>query len=293
MNIRKLIKTSILVFLVVLPTTIVAADDLQSAYQKEYAYLEDQKRNLLTRIAEFKAKSKAEKLSLENKANQLAREQRKVQEEVKNMNSLVFESERTLEAAKDNKDIFASTFEQAKETLKSYDIDASVPADIASNKKVGILFSNAFSVLEDVSSVSRTKDSFYDIEGKKINGELLHVGQIATFGMSDSVRGILVPAGDGAFKLWQQPAAEVADSLFADEDISQIKMFIYENKFTAINTNIGKGIIDYINSGGMVAWVIILLGMLAVVLIVLRALFLRSASSASENILVGIKDFVA
>ena len=157
------------------------ADELQTAYQKEFAYLEEQKRNLVARLAEFKAKAGEEKWALTSKVDRLNQQHRTLQDEAKNLNDLVFESERTLEAAKDNKDIFTSTFEQGEETLKSYQVDLGVPAEMASNKKVGILFSNAFEVLEDVRSVSRENGSFFDAEGKRVGGELLHLGQIASY----------------------------------------------------------------------------------------------------------------
>ena len=268
------------------------ADELQTAYQKEFAYLEEQKRNLVARLAEFKAKAAKEKWALTSSVDRLNQQYRLLQDEAKNINDLVFESERTLEAAKDNKDIFTSTFEQGEETLKSYQVELGVPAEMASNKKVGILFSNAFEVLEDVRSVSRENGSFFDAEGKRVDGELLHLGQIASYGMSDTARGILVPAGGGEYKLWQQPAISVTDSLFAGTPVTDIKLFMYENRFAAINSNDGKGVVDYIGSGGMVAWIIVMLGVIAAVLIAVRTLFLRSASSASGNILSDVSRFI-
>ena len=269
-----------------------AASDLQSAYQKEYAYLEEQQRNLLTRLSNFKSESRAGKKALAIQVDRLSKKFRQLQDETKNLNDLVFESERTLESAKDNKDIFSSTFEQASETLKSYEVNASVPDDLASNKKVNVLLGYAFDVLESVRSVSKSAGSFFSENGERVDGEFLHIGQVATYGMSDDVRGILVPAGNGEFKLWQQPAVDVTDSLFANEHPDQLDIFLYENRFAEVNASIGKSIIEYIHSGGMVGWIIVLLGGLALVLVVIRSAFLKSASSASEHILSGIKNHV-
>ncbi len=294
MNLKKYIKLPLILSLVLLMNAGVAiADDLQSAFQKEYAYLEEQKRNLVSRLASFKATSSEERKKLSGEIEQLSLQNRKVQDEAQNLNNLLFESERTLEAAKDNKDIFSSTFDMAEETLKSYDAEISVPVDMASNKKVGILFGNAYEVMDRVRSVKKEKGSFYDTDGRKVTGELLHLGQIASYGMSDTARGILVPAGDGEFKLWNKPAEAVTENLFADTPVEELKLFVYENRFYAIDANADKGVYAYIESGGMVAWIIVMLGVLAAVLITLRVLFLRSASSASENILVGIRDYVA
>ncbi|MDA3870455.1 MAG: MotA/TolQ/ExbB proton channel family protein [Gammaproteobacteria bacterium] len=297
MNLKKQIKLpliiSVMSMVLLMNGGVAIADDLQSAFQKEYAYLEEQKRNLVSRLASFKATSAEETKTLSRKIERLSLQNRKVQDEAQNLNSLLFESERTLEAAKDNKDIFSQTFDMAEETLKSYDAEIGVPADMASNKKVGILFGNAYEVLDRVRSVKKQKGSFYDADGRKVTGELLHLGQIASYGMSDTARGILVPAGDGEFKLWNKPVEAVAENLFADAPVEELKLFVYENRFSAIDANADKGVFAYIGSGGMVAWIIVMLGVLAAVLITLRVLFLRSASSASENILVGIKDYVA
>jgi len=210
----------------------------------------------------------------------------------KNLNDIVFESERTLESARDNKDIFTSTFEQAEETLKTYSVDAKIQDSLAANKKVDLLFSKTFDVLENVRSIRKEKGSFFAQTGEKVNGVILRIGEIARYGMSADVRGVLVPAGAGEFKLWQQPATALTDSLFAGEHPEQLDIFIYENKLTAVNAGAEASMAEYISSGGMVGWIIVLLGGLAMVLIIFRAAFLRSASSASEKILAGIKSYV-
>jgi len=268
------------------------SDDLQSAYQKEYAYLEEQQRNLVARLAKFKSKSAAEKRLLAGQLDKLANKYRQLQNDSKNINEIVYESERTLESAKDNKEIFTSTFDQAEETLKSYEVSAELGADVAGNKKVNALFENAFKVMQDIRSVRKEKGSFFSENGERVKGELLHIGQIATYGKSANSRGILVPAGEGEFKLWQQPAVTMTDELFANTKPAQLNIFIYENQLTAVNASAAKDVADYINSGGMVGWIIVLLGVLAMILISFRAIFLRSASSASEKILSGIKKYI-
>jgi biopolymer transport protein ExbB len=268
------------------------SDDLQTAYQKEFAYLENQHRNLISRLVEFKKKSIAEKSKLNKTVENLQQRYRGMESEAKNLNNMVFESERTLESAKNNQDIFVSTFEQAEETLKSHNVNAKLSDEMASNNKVSALFSNAFKVLSNVSSIRKEKASFFVESGERVEGNVLHIGEIAAYGQAGNVKGILVPAGDGQFKLWQQPAEQVTESLFANNSMSSLKIFLYENHLNAIDATADKSAMEYISSGGLVAWVIIMLGVLSVVLIILRAGFLKMASSASENITPGVKDFV-
>jgi len=268
------------------------SDDLQLAYQKEYAYLEEQKRNLVARLAKFKSKSDTEKRALSGQLDILSNKYRKLQNESKNLNEIVFESERTLESAKDNKEIFTSTFDQAEETLKAYDVAPKLGADVAGNKKVNALFGKAFKVMQDIRSVRKEKGSFFSENGERVNGELLQIGQIATYGKSANATGILVPAGEGEFKLWQQAEVNLTEKLFANTKPEQLNIFIYENQLSAVNASAAKNVSEYISSGGMVGWIIVLLGVLAMILISFRALFLRSASSASEKILSGINKYI-
>ncbi len=289
-NILKIVCVTCFVLLANIKPAI--SDSLLSAYQKEYAYLEEQQRNLVSRLAKFKADSLAERKALMTKLDRLSQKFRKIQNQSKNMNDMTFESERTLESAKDNRDVFTSTFDQAEDTLKSYAVSSVVNRDDAADIKVNVLFSNAFDVLSDVRSIRKEKGSFFSATGERVEGELLHIGQVATYGRSGQTRGILVPAGGGEFKMWQQPAVAVTDSLFANKKPQQLEIFIVENRLTAINTGTDKNVTEYISSGGMVGWIIVLLGGLAIVLIMFRAAFLKSASSASEKILSGIKTYI-
>lgn len=275
----------------------VKADELSQAYQKEYAYLEQQQRNLLQRLAEFRKTSRIEKAALERKLERLTRKEGGLQDERKQLNELLAESERTLESAKNNRDIFAATFEQAKDTLKQYGISLSLADDMPADSKVGSLYDNAFRVLGRVRSIHREDGSFFTAAGEKVSGQLLHFGQIASYGMSSDARGILVPAGEGMFRLWRRPQPEMADALFAGkmpESLPEtLKIFIYENPMAEVSAGAAKTVLDYINSGGMVAWIIVALGVLAMILVMIRAVFLKSASSASEKILHEIRGLVA
>ncbi len=268
------------------------SDDLQSAYQKEYAYLEEQQRNLITRLAKFKAQSKAEIKREANKLDALTMKYRQIQNDTKNLNDIVFESERTLESAKDNQNVFSSTFEQAQDTLKSYSVEPRINEKIPANKKVNILFDSVFKVLDENRSIRKEPGSFFTQNGDRVKGELLHIGQIASYGKSTKATGILVPAGDGEFKIWQKPAEKITRDLFSNKQNDQLSIFIYENSNTEISAGDAKNVTEYINSGGMVGWIIVLLGALAMILIAFRAIFLKSASSASEKILSGIQRYV-
>jgi len=82
MNCKSYINYILLAACLLLVSTAPArSDSLQSAYQKEYAYLEEQQRNLVSRLATFKAQSTAEKKKLMAEVDVLSKQYRKKQNE--------------------------------------------------------------------------------------------------------------------------------------------------------------------------------------------------------------------
>jgi biopolymer transport protein ExbB len=69
-------------------------------------------------------------------------------------------------------------------------------------------------------------------------------------------------------------------------------MFLYESTSKAIEEKSGKTLLGVINSGGSIAWIIVGLGVLAALLIILRVIFLRSASASTGKVDQAVGDLV-
>jgi len=140
-------------------------------------------------------------------------------------------------------------------------------------------------VARSLSSTRVTDGAFYIKDGSEVQAKIIKVGNIATFGVSKEFSGALVPAGANKLKLWNAPEASLtAEALKNKKDIDSIDIFIYENLSNEVQDTVEKTAIDIITSGGMIGWIIVILGLVGLVLAGARTLFLANASSTSDTL---------
>lgn len=150
---------------------------------------------------------------------------------------------------------------------------------LAQRPKVGTLFKRALDLLGALRSVRATPGEFFLADGAQVDGTLIHVGNIATFGVSERGAGALVPAGGGELKLWKAPSGGDARALLQGESPDPVHLFLYESLATPVNAQDAETVVEHVNSGGLISWIIVALGLLALVLVIARAFFLRRAGA--------------
>lgn len=264
-----------------------ADTDLQTAYQKEYAFLDAQLRDLRKRSAEFEQESKRQASDKEAAINRTEGEWISAQAKSESLQSRVTDTQRELETMDDARTILESTFQQAESTLEPFGIEELKSADYLASQggpRVNALFNSALELLNHVSSMRRMPGAFFLADGTEVQGEVLRIGSVAAYGISTKGNGALAPAGEGRLKVWSKPAAETAAALAAGNTPAAMGMFLFETESKAIEEHAGKTILSVIESGGTIAWIIVALGILGLVLIILRLLFLRRAGAATDNI---------
>ena len=88
-------------------------DELQRAYQKEYAFLEAQLRDLQTRLAEFEGESSRAEAQREAQIDRVEGEYIDLQSRGERINGLITEAERQVGAVEDSRSTLEATFLQA------------------------------------------------------------------------------------------------------------------------------------------------------------------------------------
>lgn len=268
------------------------ADDgqaaLMAAYQKEYAFLEAQRADLSSRLEALKTRN-AEQLSqmrqaidrLENEVvGQTARADRLEDE--------VFDSERLVEANEDNSQTLVATLQQAGATLEEQGIERLTGDEfdaLNDGVKIEQLFTTASNLLTDLSSLREQTGKFYLQDGTEVTGTILRVGNVAAYGQSDQGGGALAPAGGGRLKVWSESLPDTAQTLMSGSRPETVDLFLFESLTSAINEREGKTLVGVINSGGTIGWVIVVLGLVALALIIMRAIFLKRAGSSTQKII--------
>ncbi|WP_395374125.1 MotA/TolQ/ExbB proton channel family protein [Marinicella sp. W31] len=265
-----------------------AQEDLLAAYKKEYAFLTSQVRNIESRIAEFKQQSQRENNTMDGEILRLENALLALESQSDQLDQDIFEIQRTSESAEDNKGVLEATIQQAFSTMSEYAFDgySEDSADQFSElDKMSLLVNKANDVIKEHSSITRSEGTFYLTDGTQVNGSIIKVGNIASYGNSPQGSGTLAPAGEKKFKIWRDGSQEGTAGIFSGQVQGSLPIFLYESSIKAIEEREEKTLLSVINSGGVIAWIIVGLGLFALLLILLRIWFLKSASASTEKLL--------
>jgi len=262
-------------------------NELQTAYQKEYAFLEAQVRDLQTRLAAFDAESKRDERDKEAAIDQVEGEYIDLQTRAERFNDVLADSERQISAVEDSRSTLEATFLQAGSTLEPFDIPEVQGEEYfasGDSERIETLFEHTLQLLGSLGKIRQTPGLFFLDDGTEVEGTLVYVGNVASYGISQGRGGALAPAGDNRFKVWSDSAPTVAEALIAGRAPDILDIFLYETSLKAIEEKAGKTFLSIINSGGSIAWIIVALGALAGLLIILRTFFLRAASANTGKV---------
>ncbi len=274
---------------------------LELAYKKEFTFLKAQKNDLQKRLTSL----------LQDTNKQFDTEKSRLIELEKNVlgsngrveinKSLLLDTQRLIEANEDIQQVFEATFLQADVALEKY--QGSLENDktfqsLNDGQKVSELFKRSQKLLKKLSSVTIKNGDFHLLDGSKVGGDIIHFGNVARFGISMSPSnevqgGMLAPAGEGLFKLWEQDNAplglETAKALHQGEIPATLEMFLIENPQAAVQAQKEKTVMDILKSGGIIGMIIVAFGIAALLMVLARALFLRRASHASSGVLAAVR----
>ncbi|UJP06408.1 MAG: MotA/TolQ/ExbB proton channel family protein [Nitrosomonas sp.] len=260
---------------------------LETAYKREYAFLEAQKRELSERLRNYQVSSQREEQALSAKINALERGSVERSTRIDQLGAQFAESERTEAAVSERRDALETTYLQAETTLKNHGVSIpSVMKEAKNNdlEKVGFLFKQALVLLQNLGAIQTKPGHFFLADGKQVEGSLIHLGNIAAFGISSAGGGSLVPAGGGDFKIWKSAGAESAAALSKNEQPAMLQLYLFESRATAIDEIPEKTVIGIIDSGGPIGWIIVILGGFAGLLVMVRSYLLRTNSADTQHL---------
>ncbi|MDP1557416.1 MAG: MotA/TolQ/ExbB proton channel family protein [Nitrosomonas sp.] len=261
--------------------------NLETAYKREYAFLEAQKRELNERLIRYKSSTNNEEQALSKKINSLEQNSVMNSAKIDQQSMQLAEAERAEAAVSERSDVLEITYSQAEATLKNHDID--IPPSIKDTEgndpaKVGFFFKKALFLIQALGAVQSKPGNFFLEDGKQTQGNIIHLGNIAAYGVSQEGSGSLVPAGGGDLKIWKQPSADTAIALDKNQQPDILKLFLFESRTTAIEESAEKTVMGIINSGGAIGWVIVALGAFAALLILIRTFLLYSNSANTKQL---------
>jgi biopolymer transport protein ExbB len=273
---------------------------LEEAYKKEFAFLVSQKKQLKSRLDAMKQRFGGQERAIEQEVARLENRLLAVEDALSDAREEVQGADRQAQSTGEEAALVSQTLEQARTSLSDYDVqlpEAETGEDeeaaTPSVEAVETVFRAGVDVLERLSALRREEGrAFFLEDGTKTTGTIIHVGRVAAYGVSDAGAGALVPAGAGKLEIWHQPAAETARALLSGEDRPVLDMFIFESLDGQVSADAEESVIEHIDSGGAIAWVIMSLGAIGILLSVVRALILTFSGGREEKVLAAAEPHV-
>lgn len=257
-------------------------EQLLKAYQKEFAFLENERAALNRRIAEIVADNKRNLISMENDIATLQNQLVAISSRIDVKTTEMRNKESLSEDLGEITDILDSTIDQALMSLEKYDV--TVPAFQSEGKEkkqeqIDFIFRQGTTLLKELGSVRTKKDSFFLNDGTKVDGTVVWIGNIASLGVSEKGSGTLAPAGGGLFKIWPSNSADAAEALAKGEQPRTLPLYLFESSTKAVSERHDKTFSEIVEAGGVIAYVIVILGIIGGVMLVARIFFLWNSST--------------
>jgi biopolymer transport protein ExbB len=230
------------------------SDELENAYQKEYAYLVAEKQALEKRLESLKRSNSQSLNKVSSDIDQLQKQYLTRQNQVDRLNQQIQEGSRN--------------------------------ADFNDNDslRLAAAFAEANQLIARDGEVFRTDGEFFSRQGELTEGEIIHAGRIARYGVSEQSAGALAPAGEGQFKVWDATTAQTARLLAANKRPEVLDVLLYDDPSQAMEKQDEKNFRDELEAGGLIAKIILALGILGAVLVLLRVFYLLMFSSNTQKI---------
>lgn len=261
------------------------AGELERAYQKEYAFLKAQKAELEKRLESDTLQQEKELALTKEKVEALQSALLDVSKEAKEKGDRLEKLTKALADKKDNSGLVGNVLNQARLTLEPYGIKLADDNKTSDIEKIVQALSVSTKLYGELSSLRNEKGEFYLPDGKKVQGDIVKVGNVAAYGISKEAAGALAPAGNGAYKLWNAVgSSDDAKAIYAKKPGNTIDIFVYENLDKEVEYVNEKTFADTLEAGGIIGYIIFALGLFGLALLGLRVMKLMKASSNVNEI---------
>jgi biopolymer transport protein ExbB len=264
---------------------------VEQAYRREFTFLEAQKRELTRRIEEVRSQTASQRGRLESEVSALENQLLSARTEAEDAAAELNRIEQAAFALAENTGFIDATLEQARSTLAGFGNERLSSDDFAAldeQAKLNTLFQTSIETLGSLAQVRREAGAFFLADGTEVQGQLVRFGSIAAYGVSEQGSGALVPAGGGRLRLWKDPAVESAQALAAGQLPATLQVYLFENANAAVLDPENKSFVNEMKKGGLIGYIILVLGAVALIFVALRALFLQRAGASIKNIIDGV-----
>ena len=271
----------------------VSISTLEMAYQKEYVFLTGQKRLLEERLARQAQLQEQNLRSVEAEINRLQSKQLSLTEERQRFEGIKETIEQDSYSFNEQKMNLETTLLQTQSTLGELTPASMELAheDQALGEQLVTNIEAATQILAGLSKVKTEDGQFFDQDGKLVSGKITKIGQLAAFGQSESAAGALVPSGAEHLKIVDKEVEEPIAPLKQQQG-PIYNVFLFDPSTKDVPAKSSKTLMQTLDAGGAIGWVITGLGVIALLTILLKGWVLRRFYVQHQSISSRLSDFL-
>jgi biopolymer transport protein ExbB len=282
------------------------SERLVDAYKREFAFLESEKAALGKRLAEDKRAAQSRLAAARGELSTLQSQVVVAAGEAERIEELLLDAERKLDAVEQSEDVGEELLGRAQVAYSRVGLklpeaaadgaaaDGAAAEAARQLAQLGFIFEQAPAALGQLSTVRVAPGAYFDTGGVKVEGSILHLGGIASYGLVDGAMGPLAPAGEERLKLWPvDGGAEAAAALRDGKPPATLPLFLYESLDKGAEPKAVKTLEQFMEAGGAVGWVIVGLGVITLLMALGRTALLTWASRGGRRLLQPVLDAIS
>jgi biopolymer transport protein ExbB len=244
-----------------------ATNTLEQAYQKEYAYLAAEKKELAERLAEVESGSASKVAAATAELDALQARLVAASRDADRSEDAFDQLERETAAMDDANTVLSSTVQQASDTLglgTTEDPAGAVPT----------VFSTVADKLAKENQAGWTDGSFFLPDGREVSGRIYRWGQVAAWGVSADGTGALGPVTGEHLQLRRSFGTGTAQALAVDEQPAVLEINLFEPDRVSNEKEKARGLRETLKEAGTMGQFLFALGCLSAALALTRGITL-------------------
>ncbi|MGE0711433.1 MAG: MotA/TolQ/ExbB proton channel family protein [Planctomycetota bacterium] len=274
------------------PEQAAGADALRRAYEKEYAFLGAEEAALRGRLDEVAADRGKRLGALQAELDELQRRLNAAHQAAAQRREQLTKLEADLARQGEAGDALGAVLSQV-ESLRRRHGRPALPAEGEPSARLARALADVGLLLRAQASLRGDEGSFFLPDGSESRGRLLRVGAVAALGVSPRGGGALAPAGDGQLQLWDAATRGAAERALDRELPEVLPLYVYEGLDKRAERAAERSFAQLVEKGGVIAYVIVVLGAVAALLLLLRVVILGHAAGDPERLLARVEPALA
>ncbi len=259
-------------------------DELTAAYQREILFLSTYKKELQSKIATVKSSLGSKVRQAEQQLKSMEDQWLRLQTDNEVLMQRLGDIERDYENKQENRDLLQTTLKQAQLSQKK-SIENAVAEDVPLLEQIQDVYMGATTELAKATEIEKQPGVFYSKDGEEKQGTIVKLGPVARFAEINGEVAALYPSGEGTFRVWKWLDSEA--SMLANQQVpATLSFFLYENPDKEFTAQKEKSFMDVMNAGGLIGWIIVAMGIFALLISVVRFLLLQKAQARNQNFII-------